>query len=46
MFPALFRSELVRQLAGFGGKTAAGSRFRVVELLLRGAARRGCFITS
>jgi hypothetical protein len=37
MFPALFRGELAGQLAGFGGQTAAGGFFRVVELLLRGA---------
>lgn len=39
MFPALFRGELVGQLASFGGQTAAGGFFRVVELLLRGAVR-------
>ena len=39
MFPALFRRELAGQLAGFGGQTAAGGFFRVVELLWRGALR-------
>lgn len=39
MFPALFRRELVRQLARFGGQTAAGRFCRVVELLWRGALR-------
>ena len=37
MFPALFRRELVRQLARFGGQTAAGRFCRVVGLLWRGA---------
>jgi len=40
MFPALFRRELVRQLARFGGQTAAGGFFRVVGLLWRGALWR------
>jgi hypothetical protein len=40
MLPALFRGELVGQLASFGGQPAAGSFFRVVELLLRDAGRR------
>ena len=39
MLPALFRGELVGQLASFGGQPAAGSFFRVVELLLRDAVR-------
>ena len=39
MLPALFRGELVGQLASFGGQPAAGSFFRVVELLLRDALR-------
>ena len=39
MLPALFRGELAGQLASFGGQPAAGSFFRVVELLLRGALR-------
>ena len=37
MFPALFRRELVGQLARFGGQTAAGRFCRVVGLLWRGA---------
>ena len=37
MLPALFRREFARQLASFGGQTAAGSFFRVIGLLLRGA---------
>ena len=39
MLPALFRCELVGQLASFGGQPAAGSFFRVVELLLHDAVR-------
>jgi len=37
MFPALFRRELVCQLARFGGQTAAGRFCRVVRLLWHGA---------
>jgi len=39
MFPALFRRELVRQLARFGSQPAAGCFFRVVEFLWRVALR-------
>jgi hypothetical protein len=39
MLSALFRRELVGQLASFGSQSAAGSFFRVVELLLRDALR-------
>ena len=39
MLRFFLRRELAGQLAGFGGQTAAGSFFRVVELLSRGALR-------
>ena len=39
MLCLLLRGELVGQLASFGGQPAAGSFFRVVELLLRDALR-------
>jgi hypothetical protein len=39
MLRFFLRREFAGQLAGFGGQTAAGSLFRVVELLLRGALR-------
>jgi hypothetical protein len=39
MFPALFRRELVRQFACFGGQMTAGRFFRVIKLLWRGALR-------
>ena len=35
MFPALFRGELVRQFARFGGQTAAGRFLRAAEFLWR-----------
>ena len=39
MLPALFRGELVGQLASFGGQPTAGGFFRVVKLPLRDALR-------